>query len=100
MDGVEHVGEEDDVRLALHAEAAVDGLEDAAEEVHVVEAGQGDEQQVERVSHVCKGRNRKAFVTVAELTVTDGWIVIVCVRCKCLKGPGRSLDHAYLSKRV
>ena len=61
VDGVEQVGEEDDVRLARHAEDAVDRLEDPAEEVNVVEAGEGHEQQVERVSHVWRRQTESLF---------------------------------------
>ncbi len=52
MQGVEKPGEEDDVGLGHDAEDGPEGLEEAAEKVDIVEAGQSNQQKIERIAHV------------------------------------------------
>ena len=56
---VEQLGEEDDVEVGGHVEVAPERLQERAEQVPRVEADQGDQQAVERVTHLVSENKEK-----------------------------------------
>ena len=64
---VQQVGEQLHVEVGEQAEAATEALQDAAEEVPAVEADERDDKQVEAVSHLIPGMERKDTIKTVDL---------------------------------